>query len=111
MHISLAEILSLVGALDDTPGKDTPRERFRAFLGKNVKEVGELRDHIEECLRTSGEQYNKALQDLVNFIGQFLGFEVTFDRYRGVSNEIGFDGHWKSPTGFHIVIEVKTSDA
>lgn len=50
------------------------------------------------------------MQDLVNFIGQFLGFEVAFGRYRGVSGEIGFDGHWKSPTGFHIVIEVKTSD-
>jgi hypothetical protein len=110
MHISLAEILSLVGSLDDTPGNDTPRERFRSFLSKNVREVGELRDHIEECLRTSGDQYNKALQDLVNFIGQFLGFEVAFARYRGVSGEIGFDGHWKSPTGFHIVIEVKTSD-
>jgi len=110
MHISLAEILSLVGPLDDTPGTQTPRERFRSFLSKNVTEVGELRDHIEECLRTSGDQFNRALQDLVNFIGHFLGFEVTFGRYRGVSGEIGFDGHWKSPTGFHVVIETKTSD-
>ena len=48
---------------------------------------------------------------LVNHIGHFLGFEVTFGRYRGVRGEmIGFDGHWKSPTGFHIVVEVKTSE-
>jgi hypothetical protein len=53
----------------------------------------------------------QALQDLVNFIGQFLGFEVAFGRYRGVTNEIGFDGLWKSPTGLTIVVEVKTSDA
>jgi hypothetical protein len=111
MHISIAEILSLVGPLDDSPGTNNARERFRAFLAKNVTEVGELRDHIEECLRTSGDQFNKALQDLVNFIGQFLGFEVSFGRYRGVTNDIGFDGLWKSPTGLNIVVEVKTSDA
>lgn len=110
MHISIAEILSLVGPLDDSPGTNNARERFRAFLAKNVTEVGELRDHIEECLRTSGDQFNKALQDLVNFIGQFLGFEVSFGRYRGVTNDIGFDGLWKSPTGLNIVVEVKTSD-
>lgn len=110
MHISIAEILSLVGPLDDNPGTNNARERFRAFLAKNVTEVGELRDHIEECLRTSGDQFNKALQDLVNFIGQFLGFEVSFGRYRGVTNDIGFDGLWKSPTGLNIVVEVKTSD-
>jgi hypothetical protein len=46
----------------------------------------------------------------VNFVGHFLGFEVTFGRYRGVTNEVGFDGHWKSPTGVHVVVEVQTSD-
>lgn len=110
MHISLAEILALVGTLDDTPGSENPRERFRSFLNKNVNEIGQLRDHIEECLRMSGDQYNKALQDLVNFMGRFLGFDVTFGRYRGVPGEVGFDGHWKSPSGFHVVVEVKTSD-
>ena len=62
-------------------------------------------------LRTSGDQYNRALQDLVNHLGHFLEFEVTFGRYHGVQGQIGFDGHWKSPTGFHIVVEVKTTEA
>jgi hypothetical protein len=35
---------------------------------------------------------------------------VTFGRYSGVQNEIGFDGHWVSPTGFHVVVEVKTTE-
>jgi len=43
-------------------------------------------------------------------MGRFLGFDVTFGRYKGVKGQVGFDGHWKSPTGFHIVIEVKTSE-
>ena len=62
------------------------------------------------CLRTSGDRYNRALQDLVNFTGRFLGFEVVFGQYQGIAAEIGFDGHWKSPTGFHIVVEAKTTD-
>jgi hypothetical protein len=111
MSVSLNEILDLVGPLDDSAGENTPRERFRRFLQKNVHEVGEIRDHIEQCLRTSGDQYNRALQDLVNYVGEFLGFEVEFGRYRGVQNQIGFDGLWKSPGGLNLVVEVKTTEA
>jgi len=110
MSVSLNEILDLVGPLDDGVGEDTPRERFRRFLRKNVHEVGEIRDHIEQCLRTSGDQYNRALQDLVNYLGEFLGFKVEFGRYRGVQNQIGFDGLWQSPTGLNLVVEVKTTE-
>jgi hypothetical protein len=110
MSVSLNEILDLVGPLDDSVGEDTPRERFRRFLRKNVHEVGEIRDHIEQCLRTSGDQYNRALQDLVNYVGEFLGFKVEFGRYRGVQNQIGFDGLWQSPTGLNLVVEVKTTE-
>lgn len=110
MSISLTQILALVGKLDDTPGEETPRERFRRFLVENVRDVGQIRDYIEECLRSTGDQYNRALQDLINHLGRFLGFEVTFGRYHGVPGQIGFDGHWVSPTGFHIVVESKTTD-
>jgi len=109
--ISLRKILNLVGKLDDSLGIETPRERFRAFLKENIHEVGQIRDYIEECLRLSGDQYNRALQDLVNHLGSLLGFEVQFGRYHGVKGEIGFDGHWKSPTGSRIVVEVKTTEA
>ena len=111
MSITLSQIFSLVGKLDDSSDDDTSRERFRRFLKDNVKEVGQVRDYIEECLRTSGDQYNRALQDLVNYLGQFLEFEVNFGRYHGVTGQIGFDGYWVSPTGFHIVVEVKTTEA
>jgi hypothetical protein len=110
MSITLNQTLDLVGKLDDSPGDDTPRERFRRFLKENILEVGQIRDYVEECLRNSGDQYNRALQDLVNYLGHFLGFEVTFGRYHGVQGQIGFDGHWKSPTDFHIVVEVKTTE-
>ncbi len=110
MEISLKQVLALIGKLDDSTGKGTPRERFRAFLKENVTEVGLVRDYIQECISEVGEQYNRALQDLVNHLGGMLAFEVTFGRYHGVQGQIGFDGHWGSPTGLHIVVEVKTSE-
>jgi hypothetical protein len=111
VSITLSEILELIGRLDDTPGEDTGRQRFRRYLGKNLLAPGQVRDYIEECLRNTGEQYSRALQDLVNCVGRFLGFDVTFGRYQGVRGQIGFDGDWKSPSGFHIVVEVKTTEA
>lgn len=110
MNITLSQILDLVGKLDDTPGAETARERFRNFLRDNVKEVGQARDYIDECLRNSGDQYYRALQDLINHLGHFLGFDVTFGRYAGIPKQIGFDGLWTSPKRFSIVVEVKTTD-
>lgn len=52
MSMTLIQILALVGKLDDAPGEETSRERFRRFLKDNVKDVGQVRDYIEECLRT-----------------------------------------------------------
>jgi hypothetical protein len=103
-------ILDLVGTLDDSPGDDTACERFRNYLEREIEDVGHARDLIEECLRESGPQYPRALQDLVNYVGHFLGFEVEHGRYQGVPGEIGHDGLWTSPTGFHVVIETKTTE-
>ena len=111
MSMTLSQILALVGELDDSPGNDTSRERFRRFLKDNGKDVGQLRDYIQECLTKSGSQYNRALQDLVNYVGSCLEFDVVFGRYQGVQGQNGFDGHWKSPKDFHIVTETKTTDA
>jgi len=107
---TFSELLDNVGPLDDSPGDDTARERFRRTLRQKIHEVSQLRDSVEECLTNSGDQFNKALQDLVNRIGELLGFDVKYGRYRGVAGEIGFDGLWCSPEGRAIVAEVKTTD-
>lgn len=49
MNHCLDVILDLVGTLDDSPGDDTARERFRNFLEREVEDVGHARDLIEEC--------------------------------------------------------------
>lgn len=110
MQATLKETLKLIGKLDDSAGDNSPRVRFHNYLKTYITEVGQLRDYIEESLREKDIQYSKAFQDLVNHLGSFLGFEVVYGRYSGVKNEIGFDGHWISPEGFHLVVEVKSSE-
>jgi hypothetical protein len=110
ISLTLGGVLALVGDLNDSAGEDTSAIRFRAFLKEQANEVGQVRDYIQESLATTGEQEARAFQDLVNHVGTLLGFEVTFGRYKGVKGEIGFDGHWKSPDGFHLVVEAKKSE-
>ena len=108
--IDLDTLLMLVGQLDDSGDPHSASARFRDYLRENVHSVSDLRSYVEDALSTSGDQYNKALQDLINHVGSLLGFEVTFGRYRGVRNEVGFDGLWRSPTQRALVVESKTTD-
>ena len=78
-------------------GEETARERFRRFLKGNVKELGQVRDYVEECLQRTGDEYNRALQDLVNYVGNSWGREVTYRQYRGTQGQLGFDRSWPSP--------------
>ena len=109
-QIKLSTLLDLVGVLSDSTDPGSASERFRKYLRENVHQVEDVRDYVTDALAETGEQSNKALQDLINHIGQLLGFEVVYGRYRGTANQIGFDGLWQSPTGWSIVVETKTTD-
>ena len=106
----LEQLLKLVGELNDKAGSDTPRDGFRQLLDASVTSLGTVRDYVDVCLNTTGPQYNRALQDLVNHAGQLMGFEVEFGRYAGVANDVGHDGLWRADD-FSIAIEVETTDA
>jgi len=108
--IDLHTLLNLVGPLDDSDDSKAARPRFRTYLHDNIQSAAALRAYADSALSTSGDQYNKALQDLINHAGQLLGFEVQFGRYRGTQGDIGFDGLWRSPTGTVLVVESKTTD-
>ncbi|MDP8243928.1 MAG: hypothetical protein P9L94_07595 [Candidatus Hinthialibacter antarcticus] len=82
---------------------------FREFLS-NIK-IESLEEYARQCIEESFTDSGIALQDILNEIGRRLGFEIEHGRYRGVRNEIGFDGLWKLQSGQSIVVEVKTTDA
>jgi len=110
MSLSLAELLPLVGCLDDAPGFDTPRERFRRFLLQRVTDVPTARALIDDCQRSVGEQHHRALQDLVVIVGRLLGFAITFGSYESAHRgEQG--GRWRSPGLLDVVLEIRTEQA
>jgi hypothetical protein len=82
---------------------------FREFLG--LVPSDHLSRYADECLGESFPGSGFALQDVVNQIGRRLGYTVTDGRYRGTTNQVGFDGLWTFPDGHTVVAEVKTTDA
>ena len=82
---------------------------FREFL-KNVPSRI-LRKYASECLEggTRNQNTGLILQDVVNEIGDRLGFAVEHGYYRGSPSRIGNDGVWRADR-FAFLIEVKTSD-
>lgn len=90
-------------------GEDTDTSReLRSLLAEVPSAL--LKRYIDECLSTRFDQSGFVLQDLVNEIGQRLGFQVEHGRYRGVAGHTGNDGLWRS-SARHILVEVKTTDA
>lgn len=108
MNVTLNELLTLLGRLDDAPGFDTPRERFRRFLVEHVTDVQIARPLVEECQRSVGEQHHRALQDLVVLLGRFLRFEATFGTYERLSGGVKIDGQWRSRGRLDVVLEIRT---
>ena len=110
MRVTLNELLALVGRLDDAPGFDTPRERFRRFLFERVTDASALGALIEEGQNSLGEQHRRAVQDALVVLGRFLGFETTFGNYQRVAGTLKFDGQWRSRHRLEVTLEVRTDE-
>jgi hypothetical protein len=83
---------------------------FRKILSNIGSKI--LEKYALECLDSSaGRNPNSGLilQDIVNEVGERLGFSVLPGFYRGKQGRIGYDGLWKS-SNFSFIVEVKTSD-
>lgn len=107
MQLTLEQLLSVVGSLDDSPGFDTARERFRRFITKRIATFAELRQLIEQGLQLPGTQSHRALEDLVLTVGRFLDFEVVFGPYDRTS--ILASGGWRARRQLFIHVAVWTS--
>lgn len=104
-------IRQLVGLAGDGALRDDSKTsiELRAYLSKIP--TAQLKRYVAECLQNPFEDSGLVLQDLVNELGSRIGCSITHGRYRGTANAIGFDGIWTFPSGFAVVVEVKTTDA
>jgi hypothetical protein len=83
-------------------------DELREYLAAVPIEI--LARYLNECLTTTFEESGFVLQDIVNELGSRLGCQVERGLYRGKQSEIGFDGIWRFPGGYTIVVETKTTD-
>src|SRR4051794_13783918 len=102
---SLPQVLAMCGEGKLRDGSKGSSE-FRQLLASVPAD--RLGTYAQDCLTTAFTESGLALQDVINQIGVRLGFEVDPGRYRGVSNQIGFDGIWSTRDGYKLVVEVKT---
>jgi hypothetical protein len=108
MSLSLAELLPLVGRLDDAPGFDTPRERFRRFLLERAAHLPTIHALIEECQRSVGEQHHRVLQDLIVVVGRVLGFAITFGAYERDADDLTTHAQWRSAGLLDVVLQIES---
>jgi hypothetical protein len=104
MDLTLDQLLSVIGRLDDNPGFDTPRERFRRFLVERMTSFESACHIIQQCREYSGEQSHRALQDGLALMGRFLGFDTTFGRYHHDPGAVPVHGDWQSRRRLQITL-------
>jgi hypothetical protein len=108
MNVTVSQVLAMVGRLDDSPGFDTPRERFRRFLVQRITDPQAARLVIQQCQQISGEQTHRALQDAVVLTGRFLGFHTAFRPYQHDPGAAPVSGEWESRRRLRVLLSVCT---
>jgi hypothetical protein len=108
MDFTLDQLLTIIGRLDDSPGFDTPRERYRRFLDERLNDLAAARIIIQECREHSGEQSHRALQDAIVLCGRFLGFETAFGRYQHDPGAIPVHGIWQFRRRLRVTLILAT---
>lgn len=103
---SVEQIVAVCGDGKLRDGSECARE-FREYL--EVRSTDKLAEYARHCLETPFNGSGFVLQDVVNEIARRLGYDVQNGRYRGVKNDIGFDGLWFDGSAY-LVAEVKTTD-
>lgn len=106
MELTLEILVDLAGDLEDG---SRASEKLREKLQQNAT-TDDVEDLLEESLDGTDGYHNRALQDVVNNIGQRLGFDVEYGPYRPNARP-RYDGLWKSTDiesdTVHLVAETK----
>jgi hypothetical protein len=87
-------IQQIVGICGDGNLRDnsTCSAQLREYLA--LQTSSRLSAYAHFCLEDGFTNSGFVLQDIINEVGRRLGYEVQNGRYRGVSNQSGFDGLW-----------------
>jgi hypothetical protein len=107
-QLTIEQVVATAGDGRLRDGTESQRE-LREYLRQVT--VDALATYADYCLSNAFSKGGQVLQDIVNELGRRLEYEVTNGRYQGTTNAVGFDGIWRDPSAYALVIEVKTTDA
>ena len=109
VEITIEKLIELTGDLKDN---QPSAQKFRSFISSPDVSRSDLKAWVNECLEKTGPNFNRALQDIVNCIGERLGFQVEYGLYVGRGEAIGYDGKWASlDAKIQLVVDTKKSGA
>ena len=109
VELKIEKLIELTGDLKDN---QPSAQKFRNFISSSDISRSDLEAWVKECLEKTGPNFNRALQDIVNCIGERLGFQVDYGLYVGRGEAIGYDGKWTSPDAkIQLVVDTKKSGA
>jgi hypothetical protein len=106
--LTIEQVVATAGGGRLRDGTESQRE-LREYLRQVA--VDTLATYVDHCLSNAFPKGGQVLQDIVNELGRRLEYDVTNGRYQGTTNAVGFDGIWRDPSGYGLVVEVKTTDA
>ena len=78
MELTLELMVNLAGPINDG---SSASEQFREVL-LNEASTEDLENLMDESLEGTESYHNRALQDIVNNIGERIGFGVEYGRYQ-----------------------------
>ena len=109
IKFDLSVLFEFAGDIKDG-SKASEKLRVKLQQEATAEDVEQL---LQESLDGNTSNHNRALQDIVNNIGQRLGFTVDYGMYNPGNSANGYDGLWKT-TNFadetvHLVVETKKS--
>jgi hypothetical protein len=111
VELTIERIADLAGEWTDGSRASA---QFQEIIQDEQTTTDEIASFLTEAVESTGSHQNHAFQDLVNNIGERLGFAVDYGLYQGTQSEIGYDGRWISTvedTDTHLVVESKKSTA
>ena len=107
MDLTLEVLVDLAGPIED---ESRASEKLREMLRDDATDA-DVETLMTEALSDTEQYHNRALQDIINNIGERLGFTVEYGVYKGTTNNVGYDGLWTtdvlSTTKTHLVVETK----
>jgi hypothetical protein len=109
VNVTIEKLIQLTGELKNNAPSS---EKFRAFISSSDITRTDLETWVNECLERTEQDFESAFQDIVNCIGEKLGFEVEYGQYMEREDLAGYSGKWVSEeASIQLILEIRKTNS